>query len=184
MATVAGMLNFCVIDLSTNEGATASPRNYRPGLIEQFVILKHMYLGKFVLKCKLKGRKMRKSLCNVILFFIVVGHAGSAFAAESSGPPEIPVKDTVTMVDLGAKTCIPCKLMAPILEELKVEYKDRVAVIFIDVREDRSQAKRFGVLSIPTQIFYTKHGSEIYRHTGFMEKEKIKKWLDMLIERE
>jgi len=127
---------------------------------------------------------MKKSLCRLILFFMVVGHAGSAFAADSSGSPEIPVKDTVTMVDLGAKTCIPCKLMAPILEELKVEYKDRAAVLFIDVREDTSHARRFGVLSIPTQIFFDKHGNEIYRHTGFMEKEKIMTWLDMLIERE
>jgi len=130
------------------------------------------------------GREMRKSLCNLILFFMVVGHTGSAFTADPSGLPEIPVKDTVTMVDLGAKTCIPCKLMAPILEELKVEYKDRAAVLFIDVWEDKSQARRFGVLSIPTQIFFDKHGKEIYRHTGFMEKKKIKEWLDKLIERE
>lgn len=97
---------------------------------------------------------------------------------------DLPVKDTVTMVDLGAKTCIPCKMMAPILEELKTEYKGRAEVIFLDVWEDPSHGKRFGILSIPTQIFFDKHGKEAYRHTGFMDKEKIKKWLDTLLERE
>ena len=97
--------------------------------------------------------------------------------------PVVPVKDTVTMVDLGAKSCIPCKMMAPVLEELKVEYEGKAAVIFIDVWEDRSQGPRFGIHSIPTQIFYDKHGKEVYRHVGFMDKDKIKKWLDMLLER-
>ena len=98
--------------------------------------------------------------------------------------PIVPVKDTVTMVDLGAKTCIPCKMMAPILEELKAEYKGQAEVIFIDVWEEPGQGKRFGILSIPTQIFYDKHGKETYRHTGFMDKEKIKKRLDTLLAQE
>ena len=105
-----------------------------------------------------------------------------AIAAETPAHLELPVKDTVTRIDLGAKTCIPCKLMAPILEELKEEYRGRAAVVFIEVWEDKSQAKRFGILSIPTQIFYDKHGKEVYRHAGFLSKEKIKKRLDGLIE--
>jgi len=96
--------------------------------------------------------------------------------------PVVPVKDTVTMVDLGAKSCIPCKMMAPILEELKAEYEGRAAVIFIDVWKDRSQGLRFGVQAIPTQIFYDKHGKEVYRHVGFMDKKQIKELLDMLLE--
>ena len=126
---------------------------------------------------------MRKSifLFHVFIFFVVLVYSSSA--APVPGEPIVPVKDTVTMVDLGAKTCIPCKLMAPILEELKGEYNDRAAVIFIDVWEDRSQGKRFGIQSIPTQIFYDKHGNEVYRHQGFYSKKDIKKWLDTLIER-
>jgi thioredoxin 1 len=111
---------------------------------------------------------------------LVLLHSASIRAAQE---PVVPVKDTVTMVDIGAKSCIPCKMMAPILEELKVEYQGRAAVIFIDVWEDRSQGPRFGIQSIPTQIFYDRHGKEEYRHVGFMDKEKIKKWLDMLLER-
>lgn len=109
----------------------------------------------------------------------VIHHPANLRAANV---PVVPVKDTVTMVDIGAKSCIPCKMMAPVLEELKVEYQGRAAVIFIDVWEDRSQGPRFGVHSIPTQIFYDQNGKEVYRHVGFMDKEKIKKRLDMLLE--
>lgn len=111
-------------------------------------------------------------------FCIVMNQPANLRAANE---PVIPVKDTVTMVDLGAKSCIPCKMMAPILEELKAEYQGRAEVIFIDVWEDPGQGKRFGIRSIPTQIFYDKHGKEVYRHTGFLDKEKIKERLDTLL---
>ncbi len=85
----------------------------------------------------------------------------------------IPVKDMVTMVDLGAGKCIPCKMMAPILEKLQKEYAGRAAIVFIDVWEDRSQSAKFGISSIPTQIFFDKSGKEIYRHEGFLEEKGI-----------
>lgn len=114
---------------------------------------------------------------------ILATTVNSATGSDIPALPKIPVQDTVTMVDLGAKTCIPCKLMEPILAELKEEYKERAEIIFIDVKEDQSQAKRFGIRSIPTQIFYDKHGKEVYRHSGFLSKKKIKNWLDTLINR-
>lgn len=79
------------------------------------------------------------------------------------------------LVDLGAKKCIPCKMMAPILEELKKEYEGRLIVQFIDVWEKPQEAKRFEVRMIPTQIFYDASGKEIFRHTGFFAKEDILK---------
>src|SRR3990172_2129478 len=56
------------------------------------------------------------------------------------------------MVDLGADKCIPCKMMAPILEELKKEYAGRLTVEFIDVWEHRGAGDVYGIRSIPTQI--------------------------------
>ena len=84
-----------------------------------------------------------------------------------------PVKGMVTMVDLGAKKCIPCKMMAPILEKLEKEYAGRAAVIFLDVWEDPEPAKRFGIRAIPTQIFFDKEGKEVFRHVGFLSEEEI-----------
>ena len=117
----------------------------------------------------------------LLLNIIATATFASAAEMQKSQPLNIPVKGMVTVVDLGAKTCIPCKLMAPILEELEKEYKGRAAVIFIDVWENRDKAKEFKVLTIPTQIFYNKQGQEVYRHIGFFDKESIKEKLDALI---
>jgi thioredoxin 1 len=87
--------------------------------------------------------------------------------------PPVPTPGIVTMVDLGAHKCIPCKMMAPIIAELQVEYAGRASVVFIDVWEHREQAQRFGIRSIPTQIFYDKQGKEIKRHVGFFDKNSI-----------
>ena len=86
---------------------------------------------------------------------------------------DVPVKGMVTMIDLGAKTCIPCAMMAPILVKLEKEYAGRAAVIFFDVREDMAPARRFGIRAIPTQIFFNKDGKETYRHEGFLSEKEI-----------
>jgi thioredoxin 1 len=112
---------------------------------------------------------------------LVLSMNGMSFGAdESTGIPEVPAKGMVTLVDIGAKKCIPCKMMAPILEELEKEYKGNAAIIFIDVWENREQGQRFGIRSIPTQIFYDKSGQEVYRHEGFLEKKAIEAKLEDL----
>jgi thioredoxin 1 len=105
-----------------------------------------------------------------------------AFAGESkiSEIPPVPSPGLVTMVDLGAKKCIPCKMMAPIIEDLQKEYAGRASIIFIDVWEHREQAQRFGIQGIPTQIFYDKEGKEVGRHVGFMDKPSIVKIFEQL----
>ena len=85
----------------------------------------------------------------------------------------VPVKGMVTMVDLGADSCIPCKMMAPIIKKLEKTYRGKAAIVFIDVWKDKDQAKRFGIRAIPTQIFFDKEGNEVYRHTGFMGEADI-----------
>ncbi|MEJ5365084.1 MAG: thioredoxin family protein [Desulfosoma sp.] len=96
---------------------------------------------------------------------------GSAGAGESV--PEVPVKGMVTMVDLGAHECIPCKMMEPVLKEVQKEYEGKAAVVFIDVWKDRQAAPKFGIRVIPTQIFYDKDGREVFRHEGFLDKKSI-----------
>ena len=81
------------------------------------------------------------------------------------------------LVDLGAGKCIPCKMMAPILEELKEEYAGRLKVEFIDVWENPDAGNKYGIKLIPTQIFYAASGKELFRHEGFFSKEDIlSKW--------
>ncbi|MBF0495208.1 MAG: thioredoxin fold domain-containing protein [Deltaproteobacteria bacterium] len=86
----------------------------------------------------------------------------------------------ITMIDLGATSCIPCKMMAPILEKLEKSYQGKAAIIFIDVWKDRDQAVKFGIRAIPTQIFFDKNGRETYRHAGFMDENAIVRQLSQM----
>jgi thioredoxin 1 len=81
------------------------------------------------------------------------------------------------MVDLGRTMCIPCKAMAPILEEAKEEYQGRAIIEFIDVGDHPDQARKYGIELIPTQIFLDAEGREVWRHEGFLSKEEIAKQL-------
>jgi thioredoxin 1 len=106
----------------------------------------------------------------LLLVGIFAALSADAWAAKFR---DVPVKGMVTMVDLGATSCLPCKMMAPTLKKLKRVYKGKAAIIFIDVWKHRGQSKRFGIRVIPTQIFFDKNGKEVYRHKGFMSKKAI-----------
>lgn len=109
-------------------------------------------------------------------FLLPVAFAAAGLAA-SAAPP---ASGRPRLVDLGADKCIPCKLMAPILEELKKEYAGRLDVVFIDVWKDRDAGKPYGISVIPTQIFYDATGKERFRHEGFYSKQDIlKKWREL-----
>jgi len=109
----------------------------------------------------------------VVLRFQSVRESTGTVMSEYRAPGGIPVKGMVTMVDLGSDTCIPCKLMAPIMEKVEKKYRGKAAVILIDVRKNQEPAKRFGIRAIPTQIFFNKQGKEAYRHAGFMSEAEI-----------
>ena len=88
-----------------------------------------------------------------------------------------------SLVDLGAGKCIPCKMMAPILEELKTEYAGILTVDFIDVWVNPDEGKKYSIRMIPTQIFYDASGKELFRHEGFFSKTDIlTKWKELGID--
>jgi thioredoxin 1 len=89
-------------------------------------------------------------------------------------------KNIPRLVDLGATKCVPCKMMKPILEELKTTYAGKLEVVFIDVWENEQAGSQHNIESIPTQIFFNETGKELYRHVGFMAKEDIlAKWKEL-----
>ena len=124
--------------------------------------------------------RMKSPFCFIALLAWWAAVPALASDSPSGDIPPIPTPGLVTMVDLGAHKCIPCKMMAPIIEELRKEYTGRASIIFIDVWEHRDQARRFGIRAIPTQIFYDKAGKEVGRHVGFLGKESIEKKFEQL----
>lgn len=76
----------------------------------------------------------------------------------------------VVMVDFYADWCGPCKLAAPIIEELSKEYQGKVVVGKMDVDANQQTTGKFGIMSIPTVIVF-KDGKEAERMSGFVGKE-------------
>ena len=97
----------------------------------------------------------------------------SATGVRAEGFESVPLEGVVTLVDLGADKCVPCKMMAPVMRKVEARYEGKAAVFFIDVWKHREQAPRFGIRAIPTQIFFDKNRKEVYRHVGFMSEEAI-----------
>jgi len=104
---------------------------------------------------------------------------------EAVGTPVVEgeVKPLPRLIDLGAGKCIPCKEMAPILEELAETKAGYFEVTFLDVWENPDIAHQYGVRIIPTQIFDSADGTELYRHVGFYSREQIlDKWRELGID--
>lgn len=110
---------------------------------------------------------------------IPMAAAEIAQAAPDAARPAIPAA-LPRLVDLGADKCIPCKMMAPILEELKTAYAGQLAVEFIDVWKNADAGEAYGVRVIPLQIFFDAEGKELFRHEGFYAKEDVlAKWKEL-----
>jgi len=114
----------------------------------------------------------------IILLIIIVLMVSADAQAELPSATDATVRQSLgsgkpTVIDLGARTCIPCKKMAPILESLSTEYRGKASVLFIDVHENQAAAQKFRIQMIPTQIFFNNQGKEVKRHVGFMDKTAI-----------
>lgn len=83
----------------------------------------------------------------------------------------------LTFIDFFAEWCGPCKIMAPVFEELEREYEGKVEFKKVDVEAESDEAAKFGVMSIPTFVLL-KDGKEISRKMGAMPKDVLKTWLD------
>jgi thioredoxin 1 len=123
-----------------------------------------------------RRRPPRWSWALLVVVLAVVVYAMRP-AADGSGAASGPQSDRALpkLVDLGADRCVPCKMMAPILEELRTEYADRFEVRFIDVWKNEGVGDQYGIRVIPTQIFYAADGTELTRHEGFLSREDILK---------
>lgn len=80
--------------------------------------------------------------------------------------------DLPVLVDFWAAWCGPCKMIAPVLEEIAEESGDRIKIAKLDVDVNQSSAFRYGVQSIPTLILF-KDGEPVERVVGFMPKERL-----------
>ena len=88
-------------------------------------------------------------------------------------------KAKITFIELGSVNCIPCKMMQPVMKNIKKNYGSQVKVVFYDVwtQEQRQYAEQYKIRVIPTQVFLDENGKEFHRHVGFYPEEEIDKIL-------
>jgi len=96
---------------------------------------------------------------------------------ENTFKSEVLEAQTPVLVDFWAAWCGPCKMVAPVIEELAGDYQGKVKICKLNVDENRSLAGSYGVMSIPTMVLF-KDGKEANRLVGFMPKDNIAKVLD------
>lgn len=89
----------------------------------------------------------------------------------------VKTKTGIVLVDFWASWCMPCKLMAPVLNELAEETDGKVTIAKLNVDEAKATASKFSVRSIPTLILF-KNGKEIHRFVGVKTKDYLLKELD------
>jgi len=94
---------------------------------------------------------------------------------------EILDSEIPAVVDFGAVWCPPCRALEPIIKDLAGEYEGRVKIGKVNVDISRETAGQFGIMSVPTLIFFEK-GQEIDRMVGLKSKDTIKAKLDTLLD--
>ena len=88
--------------------------------------------------------------------------------------------DLPLVVDFWATWCGPCRMMAPIIEELAKDYDGKVVIGKCDVEENEELATEFGIRNIPTILFF-KQGEAIDKVVGFQQKAKLQELIDKLL---
>ena len=109
----------------------------------------------------MKTARLILLLALILLTFLMV------ISCQSSEPnlDSIPLERALsngepTLAEFGSSTCIPCKEMKPILEELAKEYEGKLNVVIVEVYEQMDLTRQYGIMAIPTQIVFDSEGQE------------------------
>ena len=89
------------------------------------------------------------------------------------------MEDKPLVIDFGAEWCAPCRILAPIIEELAEEYKDRIDVG--DVEDNNALATRYTIRNVPTLLF-VRGGEIVERHVGMASAETLRSKFEALLQ--
>ena len=102
---------------------------------------------------------------------------GKALETTDSNFNEIVSKNKTVLIDFWAEWCGPCRMIAPMIEELAGEYNGKAIIGKLDVDNNQESSVKFGVRSIPTLLVF-KDGELVDRHVGAVPKETLSKSID------
>ena len=81
-------------------------------------------------------------------------------------------QETPVLVDFKADWCAPCKMMTPILKQVKDHFKDQIKIIKIDIDHNPAVAQKFSIRGVPTSILF-KNGKAVWRQSGVVQAGQI-----------
>ena len=90
------------------------------------------------------------------------------------------IKNGVVLIDFYASWCGPCRMLAPILEDVQVNFGDKVQIHKVDVDDNEKLARSFGIMSIPTLILF-ENGQQKEKHVGLMMQDEIEEMLEKYV---
>jgi thioredoxin len=93
---------------------------------------------------------------------------------------EINAADKFVLVDFFATWCEPCSMLAPVLEKLAGEFKEKIVLMKANLDNNQATAQKFSVEKIPTVILF-KNGKPINGFVGLVPEKSIKEWLENII---
>ena len=88
--------------------------------------------------------------------------------------------NTPVLVDFWASWCGPCRMVAPVLEEMARDYADKLKIVKVNVDDNPDTSSRYGVMSIPTMIIF-KEGTPVETIVGFRKKDELSKIVDQFV---
>jgi thioredoxin 1 len=97
--------------------------------------------------------------------------------SDSSFDSDVLQSSTPVLVDFTATWCGPCKMIAPILDQVATEYGDRLNIVKVDVDDNQATAAKFGIRGVPTLMLF-KDGEAVQTKVGAMSKSQLTDFLD------
>lgn len=115
---------------------------------------------------------MKKILTSLFLIMAASTQATELLEMTNLNASELLNQNVLTVVDIYADWCGPCKSLAPILKELNSEYGGKVHFVKLNADRENALSNSYNITGLPTLIFI-KNGQEVGRHTGFMSKNEL-----------
>ena len=136
---------------------------------------------KFTYGTKINGVDVsNKTVDEVTDIFKKKADGYSLTVKERKGREEVLKSSDITIVDFWATWCGPCKMLAPVLEELAEDMEGKAEIVKVDVDQEGDLAMKFGIMSVPTMIVF-KNGEAVKQISGYQPKTQLANILNQLL---